>query len=188
MNCSLFTIFKRVYLEVTKEKRTAADNIKEVETMVKIVSGIWSNLTQLDTCIHNVYSHLPICDRMEYVQKTLDLLHYGNCKYDNNNDLIALPDGFRYTSGLITTYHVFLNDLKGKLKMMVDRYKEERYDDVTTLYNETEEMYNKFFYSLRISPDGWKDCTKLQLIAKREKETAENSLGVFSEEENLEEL
>jgi hypothetical protein len=72
--------------------------------------------------------------------------------------------------------------------MMVDRYKEERYDDVTTLYNETEEMYNKFFYSLRISPDGWKDCTKLQLIAKREKESAENSLGVFSEEENLEEL
>ena len=72
----IFEVLKRTWKEVRKERNEAKKARKEVETLLRQAKNTVSAINKAYESLREVYSCLPDDDRIDYVQKTLDLLKY----------------------------------------------------------------------------------------------------------------
>jgi hypothetical protein len=72
----ILEVFKRTWSEVRKERNEAKKARKEVEILLKQTKNTVSAINEAYERLKEVYLCLPEDDRIDYVQKTLDLLKY----------------------------------------------------------------------------------------------------------------
>ena len=70
----IWIVFRKVYNEHFALKLKALDAIKEYETKMNSVCKVHYLLDEINDNLDEVYLHLPIKERRDFVKPTLDLL------------------------------------------------------------------------------------------------------------------
>lgn len=113
--------FKQAYCEVNKNKIDAKNAIDNYRKEVEVVKDVAENLKLINTKLKLVYHCLPIKERQNFIQKTLDLFKYGRI---NGNG------GFMDEGGYCEIYNCQYNDMKNFLLSMNTLYGNEKYEEV----------------------------------------------------------
>lgn len=113
-------------------KKAIDDYSKEVDGIVYAVDSLKIIFERLEA----IYSYLPIKERQDFIQKTLDLIRYGR-KDDNGN--------FMDYYGFSAIYHSNANCAKNNLAHLKKLYKEGKYDEVTELAKDYSERLEEFY-------------------------------------------
>lgn len=113
--------FKQAYCEVNKNKIDAKNAIDNYRKEVEVVKDVAENLKLIHTKLELIYHCLPIKERQNFIQKTLDLFKYGRI---NGNG------GFMDEGGYCEIYNCQYNDMKDDLHVMNVLYGNERYEEV----------------------------------------------------------
>ena len=79
----ILEVFKRTWSEVRKERNEAKKARKEVEILLKQAKNTVSAIDEAYKSLREIYLCLPEDDRIDYVQKTLDLLRGGCMPFYN---------------------------------------------------------------------------------------------------------
>ncbi len=74
----LFKIFKTTYQTYYAEKIKAELLIKDYEDKVNSIETVSNKLYRIANDLHAVYHFLPINERQDFIQKTIDLINYGD--------------------------------------------------------------------------------------------------------------
>ena len=114
-------VFKQAYYEVNKNKIDAKNAIDNYRKEVDVVKEVAKDLKLIHTKLESVYRCLPIKERQNFIQKTLDLFKYGRI---NGNG------GFMDEGGYCEIYNRQYNDMKDNLHVMNVLYGNERYEEV----------------------------------------------------------
>ena len=117
----IWIVFRKVYNEHFALKLKALDAIKEYETKMNSVCKVHYLLDEINDNLDEVYLHLPIKERRDFVKPTLDLLRYG---------IRANEDGSFLGFGFIDIYLNLYRKLKSDYNYIKDLYKEKKYTDV----------------------------------------------------------
>jgi hypothetical protein len=80
----ILEVFKRTWSEVRKERNEAKKARKEVEILLKQAKNTVSAIDEAYNSLSKVYSCLPEEERMDFVQKTLDLLKFTGIGHIKN--------------------------------------------------------------------------------------------------------
>jgi len=147
MIIELFKAFKDAYIKIYAEKIAAKKYIKEIKNLRKEWEDRANDITSVERILQNNWRFLPINQRKDYIQKTIDLIHYGF-------DVEYHDDGTRtynggYNNGLRYIYNDIFLIVRGYLNEMKYSYKHNEYQDVISTYrecinkiNEKLEMYH----------------------------------------------
>lgn len=120
----LFKIFKNTYQTYYAEKIKAKLLIKDYQDKVNSIENVGNKLYDIANNLHTVYYFLPIKEREDFVQKTLNLINYGDEER---------------LFGYGTEYKSLLIDMKNNLKILKLNYNNSHYNYVIGLA----EIYNK---------------------------------------------
>lgn len=112
---------KQAYYEVNKNKIDAKNAIDNYRKEVEVVKEVAEDLKLIHTKLESVYHCLPIKERQNFIQKTLDLLKYGR---------INGRGGFMDEGGYCEIYNLQYNHMKNCLLAMNTLYGNERYEEV----------------------------------------------------------
>lgn len=80
----ILEVFKRTWSEVRKERNKAKKARKEVEILLKQAKNTVSAIDEAYESLKEIYLCLPEDDRIDYVQKTLDLLKFTGVGHIKN--------------------------------------------------------------------------------------------------------
>lgn len=120
----LIKIFKTTYRTYYAEKIKAKLLITDYENSVNSIETVGNKLCRIANDLHAVYHFLPIKERQDFIQKTIDLINYG---YEDS------------VFGYGSEYNSLLIDMKNNLKVLKLHYNNSHYDRVIELV----EIYNK---------------------------------------------
>ena len=120
----IWIVFRKVYNEHFALKLKALDAIKQYETKMNSVCKVHYLLDEINDNLDEVYLHLPIKERRDFVKPTLDLLRSG---------IRANEDGSFLGFGFIEIYLNLYRKLKSDYNYIKELYKEKKYDDVIKL-------------------------------------------------------
>lgn len=145
-----FLAIKEAYLKLTKDQREAKNVIEVIKVML---DEYQTNYNKLESVYHNLndmYNQLPKSQRMLYIQRTLDLLHYGfyYTEFQNDNGEIVIKcinnndTAWRYP--YLDNYKSFVSDLKRKYNYIKDLYKNHKYLDVIKEQNNFKDIIDNF--------------------------------------------
>lgn len=94
--------------------------------------------------LKHIWIYLPMKQRVDYIQKTLDLLEYGiHYEYDENNKSIGNPK-YNDGHGLCDQYEYLANYLKKQYLKVKNAYKQKNYVEIHSIHKETYEYLNDF--------------------------------------------
>ena len=113
--------FKHAYYKVNENKIDAKNAIDNYRKEVEVVKEVAEGLKLIHTKLEEIYHCLPIKERQNFIQKTLDLLKYGR---------INGRGGFMDEGGYCEIYNRQYNDMKDYLHVMNVLYGNERYEEV----------------------------------------------------------
>ena len=102
--------FKDAYNTINVNKIDAKKAIDDYSEKVNYIVYAYDSLKIVSARLEAIYSYLPIKERQDFIQKTLDLLRYGR-KDDNGN----LKDFV----GITSIYHSYANSAKNNLAMLL---------------------------------------------------------------------
>jgi hypothetical protein len=126
--------YKEAYNKINEDKIKAKDCINHIKKLKEIDTNIYKLCLTTKKNISDIYKYLPKKQRQDYVQKTLDLLQYGN---DFSHDLKVL--------GVIGLYKNVIDILDENLKNMKMFYKDKEYKIVASIYKDLIETVNNEF-------------------------------------------
>lgn len=127
----LFKIFKTTYQTYYAEKIKAKLLIKDYQNKVNSIENVGNKLYNIANDLHTVYRFLPIKERQDFIQKTIDLINYG---YEGR------------VFGYGGEYKRLLTDMKNNLKVLKLHYKNSHYNyviELTEIYNKKLEEFFK---------------------------------------------
>lgn len=113
--------FKQAYYEVNKNKIEAKNAIDYYHKEIDVVKKVAEDLKLIHTKLESVHRCLPIKERQDFIQKTLDLFKYGR---------INEKGGFMDEGGYCEIYNLQYNHMKNDLHVMNILYGNERYEEV----------------------------------------------------------
>ena len=119
-------------------KKAIDDYSKEVDHIIYVSDSLKIILERLEA----IYSYLPIKERQDFIQKTVDLIRYG--RKDDNGDL-------KDYCGLRALYHSNANCAKNNLSNLKNLYKEGKYDKVMEWAKEYSERLEEFRFLYNIT-------------------------------------
>lgn len=126
--------YKEAYNKINEEKIKAKDCINHIKRLKKIDTSIYKLLLTTKKNLYDIYIYLPKKQRQDYVQKTIDLLQYGN---DFTDDIRVL--------GIIGLYKNVIEIIDDNLQDMKRFYKEKDYNKVISIYNDLIETIDDEF-------------------------------------------
>lgn len=143
-----FKALKEAYKRVNCEKLEAKKHLKEVK---KIISDLQKKVKCMKTAydaLSDVYLYLPLTQRLNYIQKTLDLFEYGYIyNYDDTGNLIEM-DSTKLGNGYIKIFKKHIYDLENIYTNMKRHYSKGDYVLVNDEYNlvttTNSTFYNKY--------------------------------------------
>ena len=126
--------YKEAYNKINEEKIKAKDCINHTKRLKKIYISIYKLCLTTKKNLYDIYRYLPKKQRQDYVQKTIDLLQYGN---DLTDDVRVL--------GIIGLYKNAIKIIDDNLIEMKHFYKEKDYSKVISIYKDLNETINNEF-------------------------------------------
>lgn len=118
----LYNIFADTYRKFYAVKLKAKREIENYNTELNKIVNIKNRLLDIQLGIDETYKFLPIEERKDFVQKTYDLLYYGQ-KTDDGYDGHGVVNRYKYLCELMQMHY---KELKWE-------YSHGRYDAVITL-------------------------------------------------------
>lgn len=134
--------FKDAYNTINVNKINAKKAIDGYSTKVDHIIYVSDSLKIILERLEAIYSYLPIKERQDFIQKTVDLIRYGG--KDDNGDL-------KYYCGLRALYHSNANCAKNNLSNLKNLYKEGKYDKVMEWAKEYSERLEEFRFLYNIT-------------------------------------
>ncbi len=126
--------YKEAYNKINEEKIKAKDCINHTKRLKKTYISIYKLCLTTKKNLYDIYRYLPKKQRQDYVQKTIDLLQYGN---DLTDDVRVL--------GIIGLYKNAIKIIDDNLIEMKHFYKEKDYSKVISIYKDLDETINNEF-------------------------------------------
>ena len=127
----LFKIFKTTYQTYYAEKIKAKLLIKDYQDKVNSIENVANKLYDIANNLHTVYHFLPIKERQDFIQKTINLINYGDEER---------------LYGYRKEYKSILVVMKNNLKILKLHYKNSHYNyviELTEIYNKKLEKFFK---------------------------------------------
>lgn len=130
----LYFAIVKAYKEVYAEKIEAKEKIKEIKNLLKEWENRTEDIKKVENLLTVNWHYLPIKQRKDYIQRTVDLIHYGF-------DIEYHEDGTRtyyggYDFGLKKMYKNIADVLQSYNDNMKSLYKKREYDNVIKDYDE----------------------------------------------------
>lgn len=137
-------IFKYTWHKYYEDKECAKKCVESLHNSYIRRKEDVNKLILIRKYLKHIWIYLPMKQRKDYVQKTLDLLEYGiHYEYDENNTRIGNPiynDGH----GLCNQYEYLANYLKKQYLKAKNEYEHRNYVEVHSIHKETYEYLNDF--------------------------------------------
>ena len=138
----IWIVFRKAYNEHFALKLKAFDAIKECESKLDSIDRVCYLLDETYRNLDELYLQLPIKERQDFIQSTLDLIRYG---------VRTNEDGSFSGYGFNEIYHNLYRKLKSDYKYIKKLYKEKRYDDVIEQADDLLERVNNFYLEYNIT-------------------------------------
>ena len=88
MIIDLIKAFKDAYNKIYAEKITAKNHIKEIKELLKEWEDRNNNIRLAEKILKDNWHYLPIIQRRDFIQKTVDLINYGfDVKYNDDGTI-----------------------------------------------------------------------------------------------------
>lgn len=127
----LIFAFNKAWKEVNKDKIRSKKQINEIAELVKEWKERTEDMEKIDNIILKHWYYFPVAQRIDYIQKTYDLIHFGL-------DVEYLDDGERHYEehdiGLIKIYLNIYNIILSYFTNMKYYYHTKDYKMVNSLY------------------------------------------------------
>ena len=137
-------IFKYTWHKYYEDKECAKKCVESLYNLYIRRKEDANKSTLIRKYLKDIWIYLPKKQRVDYVQKTLDLLEYGiHYEYDENNTRIGNPiynDGY----GLCNSYEYLAKYLEKQYLKAKKAYKQKNYVEVNSIHKETYEYLNDF--------------------------------------------
>ena len=133
--------FKDAYNTINVNKINAKKSIDDYSKKVNHIVYVSDSLKIIFERLEAIYSCLPITERQDFIQKTLDLIRYG--RKDANGD-------FKDYCGFRSLYNSSANCAKNNLSNLKKLYKEGKYDEVVEWAKEYSERLEEFRFLYNI--------------------------------------
>ena len=124
--------FKVTWNEINKDKKRSKDQIQEIKSLANAWKKRAEDIKNVENILKDNWEYLPVDQRKDYIQKTIDLIHHGfNVKY--------YEDGTRtyyggYVYGLINIYEYIHETILYEYSNMKNYYNSKDYEYVNRLY------------------------------------------------------
>ena len=124
--------FKVTWNEINKDKKRSKDQMQEIKSLANTWKKRAQDIKNVENILKDNWEYLPVDQRKDYIQKTIDLIHYGfNVEYHE--------DGTRtyyggYENGLINIYESIYELLLYEYSNMKNYYNTKDYNYVNRLY------------------------------------------------------
>ena len=145
-----FRAIKRVYLDLTKERREAGDKLYCVKQIIKKYKGLVKTMKNVKIGLDSIYPHLPRPVRQTYVQQTMDLISYGLCNltFDTKLSNTYREYEFTYRESFIKIYDNLVEKVEHYHDDMKKAYKKHDYklcmkiyEDVLSAISRIQDLY-----------------------------------------------
>lgn len=137
----LWIVFRKVYNEHFAMKIQARDAIKEYKSKMDSIGRVYNLLNETYHNLDEVYLQLPIKERKDIIQPTIDLLRWG---------IRMKEDGSYYGNGFIVMYSNLHYKMKSDYKYINLLYKEKKYDLVIETIDMSLECLENFYLEWNI--------------------------------------
>ena len=141
-----FKDFIRAFVEAYKNinsGRTLSKNlIDEYKHKVDTIENAYVAMEEALMNIEFIYSYLPKQNRVDYVQKTIDLLHKGYVMKEDGEIIVC--------EGVIDLYKGQLRKMSSNLEKLKQYYKCGDYDSVIKFSTHYNEEFDNFFKNNKI--------------------------------------
>lgn len=125
--------YKEAYRNVCNDRLIAKSKINDVKRLIKSYEITLNKAEKIKKLLYDINGFLPMKQRTDYVQKTIDLLMYGF-------DITASSE-----KGMIGNYKSIITSLKGYLNQMQKSYKKHEYKDVCNICDSIDNMIKHKF-------------------------------------------
>lgn len=140
MIIELIKAFKDAYNKIYAEKIIAKKRIKEIEKLLKEWENRIDDIKLVEKTLIDNWHYLPIKQRKDYIQKTVDLIHYGFDIEYHDDGRCTYYGGYYY--GLKKIYKNIVDVLQSYKNDMKHSYKNYEYDYVINDYIECSNKIN----------------------------------------------
>lgn len=141
MILDLVIAFKKAWKEINKDKIRSKEQIKAIKTLANEWKERTEDIKNVEKLLTKNWKYLPIAQRKDYIQKTVDLIHYGF-------DVEYHDDGTRtyfgsYGYGLTQIYNDTYKFVVYKYNDMKRHYNKRHYATVNSIYKNCIDCINE---------------------------------------------
>ena len=133
MIIDLIQAIKDAYNKIYAEKIEAKSKIKIAKKLFNEWKDRANNIKLVENLLKDNWQFLPIKQRKDYIQKTVDLIHHGFDVEYHEDGSITYYGGYDF--GLKNMYDRIVDIIKGNLKDMKDLYENHEYQKVIKAYD-----------------------------------------------------
>ena len=120
--------FKVTWYEINKDKKRSKDQLQEIKSLANAWKKRAEDIKNVGHILKDNWLYLPVDQRKDYIQKTIDLIHHGfNVEYHEDGTR-TYYGGYAY--GLINIYETILYEYSN----MKNYYNSKDYEYVNRLY------------------------------------------------------
>ena len=124
--------FKVTWYEINKDKKRSKDQLQEIKSLANTWEKRAEDIKTVGHILKDNWLYLPIDQRKDYIQKTIDLIHHGfNVEYHEDGTR-TYYGGYAY--GLINIYEYIHETILYEYSNMKNYYNSKDYEYVNRLY------------------------------------------------------
>lgn len=124
--------FKVTWDEINKDKKRSKKQMQEIKSLANIWKKRAEDFKNVENILKDNWEYLPVNQRKDYIQKTIDLIHHGfNVKYHEDGTR-TYYGGYAY--GLINIYEYIHETILYEYSNMKNYYNTKDYAYVNRLY------------------------------------------------------
>ena len=124
--------FKVTWHEINKDKKRSKDQMQEIKSLANTWKKRAEDIKNVENILKDNWVYLPVDQRKDYIQKTIDLIHHGfNVKY-HEDGTCTYYGGYEY--GLTNIYESIYELLLCEYSNMKNYYNTKDYEYVNRLY------------------------------------------------------
>ena len=124
--------FKVTWYEINKDKKRSKDQMQEIKSLANAWKKRAEDIKNVGHILKDNWEYLPVAQRNDYIQKTIDLIHHGfNVEYHEDGTR-TYQGGYAY--GLINIYECIHETILYEYSNMKNYYNSKDYEYVNRLY------------------------------------------------------
>lgn len=137
----LVIAFKKVWKEINKDKTRSQIQINEIKALMNQWKERTDDIKKVEDILSKHWKYFPINQRKDYIQKTLDLIHYGFDVEYHEDSTRTYNSGYGY--GLVQIYNDTYEYIARRYNDMKHHYNKRHYEYVNRIYEDCIDRINE---------------------------------------------